>query len=45
VTSVSHPNMAPNNGAFDYHDNSRAPDFCNNMEAPHHPTPVGHVRP
>ncbi|KAI0246131.1 hypothetical protein BJV78DRAFT_1286705 [Lactifluus subvellereus] len=37
VTSGSHPNMASNDAAFDTHDNSRAPDFSSNMEAPHHP--------
>ena len=38
VTSVSHTIMAPNDAAFDTHDNSRAPDFStNSMEALHHP--------
>ncbi|KAI0247165.1 hypothetical protein BJV78DRAFT_1285746 [Lactifluus subvellereus] len=37
VTSVSHPNIAPNDAALDTHINSRVPNFSNNMEAPHHP--------
>ncbi|KAI0247171.1 hypothetical protein BJV78DRAFT_955483 [Lactifluus subvellereus] len=37
VTSVSHPGMATNDAGFGTHDNSRAPDFSINMEAPHHP--------
>ncbi|KAI0246528.1 hypothetical protein BJV78DRAFT_144144 [Lactifluus subvellereus] len=37
VTFVSHPIMAQSDGVFDTHDNSRAPDFSNNIEAPHHP--------
>ncbi|KAI0247018.1 hypothetical protein BJV78DRAFT_1249550 [Lactifluus subvellereus] len=37
VTSVSLPNLAPNDAAFDTHDNSRVPNFFNNIEAPHHP--------
>jgi hypothetical protein len=33
-TSISHPSMAPNDGTFDTHHNSRVPDISNNVETP-----------
>ena len=37
ATSVSHPSTAPNDGVFDTHDDSGAPDSSNIIGVPHHP--------